>query len=253
MVAINNSEGKTENSSALFAYMHVSRMTTAPTRLSVIMMSMSWVGRGTTSMTTTPTMAVGTPTNVKRLLRNSELSGPSTISLVRPHFGFHPLLVSSRSGHRGVEQGSGGLVRRAVDARGVPRRLERVDEGEQAGDGLVQLCGYFMFDVAGGVQRPGQGRVLHQGDPVGGGLVPDAQGQEVDAPGLPKLPFILVGVAVWLAASRLPSDNALRDRSKDEAAAEVPAAVAPDSPEGLARDMKVDPLELEVAYNLVEP
>ncbi len=71
-------------------------------------------------------------------------------------------------------------------------------------------------------------------------------------PGLPKLPFILVGVAVWLAATRLPGDDALRDRSKDPAAAEVPAPPAPDSPEGLARDMKVDPLELEVAYNLVE-
>ena len=52
--------------------------------------------------------------------------------------------------------------------------------------------------------------------------------------------------------ARLPSDNAFRDRSKDQAAAEVPAPPAPDSPEGLARDMKVDPLELEVAYNLVE-
>ena len=84
MVAISNREGKTEKSSARFTYMDVSRMTTAPTRLSVISMSMSWVGRGTTSMTTTPTMAVGTPTKVKRLLRNSELSGPSTIGLVRP-------------------------------------------------------------------------------------------------------------------------------------------------------------------------
>jgi flagellar biosynthesis protein FlhA len=71
-------------------------------------------------------------------------------------------------------------------------------------------------------------------------------------PGLPKVPFILVGVAVWFAASRLPSDNALRDGSKDQAMAEVAAPPSPDSPEGLARDMKVDPLELEVAYNLVE-
>ncbi|MGA3218298.1 MAG: flagellar biosynthesis protein FlhA [Acidimicrobiales bacterium] len=71
-------------------------------------------------------------------------------------------------------------------------------------------------------------------------------------PGLPKVPFILVGVGVWLAAGRLPRDDALRDRSKDQAATEVPVAPAPDSPEGLARDMKVDPLELEVAYNLVE-
>jgi flagellar biosynthesis protein FlhA len=71
-------------------------------------------------------------------------------------------------------------------------------------------------------------------------------------PGLPKFPFILVGVAVWVMASRLPGDDALRDRSKDQVAVDVPTPPAPDSPEGLARDMKVDPLELEVAYNLVE-
>jgi flagellar biosynthesis protein FlhA len=69
-------------------------------------------------------------------------------------------------------------------------------------------------------------------------------------PGLPKVPFILVGVGVWFMASRLPVDEARRDRAKEEAAA--PPAPSPDSPEGLARDMKVDPLELEVAYNLVE-
>ena len=69
-------------------------------------------------------------------------------------------------------------------------------------------------------------------------------------PGLPKVPFILVGVGVWFMASRLPADEVVRDRSKEEAAA--PVAPSPDSPEGLARDMKVDPLELEVAYNLVE-
>ena len=69
-------------------------------------------------------------------------------------------------------------------------------------------------------------------------------------PGLPKVPFILVGVGVWFMASRLPADEIVRDRSKEEAAA--PVAPSPDSPEGLARDMKVDPLELEVAYNLVE-
>jgi flagellar biosynthesis protein FlhA len=71
-------------------------------------------------------------------------------------------------------------------------------------------------------------------------------------PGLPKVPFILVGVSVWFMAARLPGDDALRDRSQEQAAAAAPPAPSPDSPEGLARDMKVDPLELEVAYNLVE-
>ncbi len=71
-------------------------------------------------------------------------------------------------------------------------------------------------------------------------------------PGLPKLPFLIVGGAVWFLAGRLPTDEALRERAEQEAVVEVPPPPAPDSPEGLARDMKVDPLELEVAFNLVE-
>ena len=43
---MSSSEGKTEKSSARFTYMLVRRMITAPTRLSVIRRSMSWVGQG---------------------------------------------------------------------------------------------------------------------------------------------------------------------------------------------------------------
>jgi flagellar biosynthesis protein FlhA len=71
-------------------------------------------------------------------------------------------------------------------------------------------------------------------------------------PGLPKLPFLLVGGTIFLMSGRLPNDNALRRRSEKEKAKAAPAAPSPDSPEGLARDMKVDPLELEVSFNLVE-
>jgi flagellar biosynthesis protein FlhA len=71
-------------------------------------------------------------------------------------------------------------------------------------------------------------------------------------PGLPKLPFLLVGVSVWFLSGRLPNDDVLRDRNEQAAVDIPPPPPAPDSPEGLAKDMKVDPLELEVSYNLVE-
>ncbi len=69
-------------------------------------------------------------------------------------------------------------------------------------------------------------------------------------PGLPKLPFLLVGGAVILVAMRLPEDR----ESAAVAGDSVPEAPAlsPDSPEALANDMRVEPLELEVAYDLVE-
>jgi flagellar biosynthesis protein FlhA len=70
-------------------------------------------------------------------------------------------------------------------------------------------------------------------------------------PGLPKLPFLLVGGSVFMMSGRLPNDKALQPKEK-EGAEVAPPPPSPDSPEGLARDMKVDPLELEVSFNLVE-
>ena len=70
-------------------------------------------------------------------------------------------------------------------------------------------------------------------------------------PGLPKLPFLLVGGAVLVIAQRLPKQD---DGSKatPEAVAALAAAPSPDSPESIARDMRVEPLELELAYDLID-
>jgi flagellar biosynthesis protein FlhA len=68
-------------------------------------------------------------------------------------------------------------------------------------------------------------------------------------PGLPKVPFLLVGGAVIYLGTRLRSADAA---SAEPAATDAPPAPPPDSPEALARDMRVDPLELEVAFDLVE-
>ncbi|MFQ1000298.1 flagellar biosynthesis protein FlhA [Modestobacter sp. SSW1-42] len=70
-------------------------------------------------------------------------------------------------------------------------------------------------------------------------------------PGLPKLPFLLIGGLFLLAASRLTEKPEV---DEDEAAAKElePAEAQPDSPEAIADRMRVDPLELEVAFDLVE-
>ncbi len=68
-------------------------------------------------------------------------------------------------------------------------------------------------------------------------------------PGLPKLPFVLVGGAALLIARQLPAQQ---DR---EVEAPTPVAaqeeLSPDSPEYLAHDMRVEPLQLELAYDLI--
>jgi len=70
-------------------------------------------------------------------------------------------------------------------------------------------------------------------------------------PGLPKLPFLLVGGLFLLAAAKMTEQPA-EDDDDNEAPAQAQAEAQPDSPEAIAERMRVDPLELEVAFDLVE-
>jgi flagellar biosynthesis protein FlhA len=67
-------------------------------------------------------------------------------------------------------------------------------------------------------------------------------------PGLPKLPFLLVGGLFLFLAARMTEEPEV-DQAADAAADSEPQ---PDSHEAIVEKMRVDPLELEVAYDLVE-
>ncbi len=72
-------------------------------------------------------------------------------------------------------------------------------------------------------------------------------------PGLPKPPFLIVGVGLLILASRVPSDDEIFERdalAAAEEAAEPPVSV--DTPEYIAGEMRVEPLELEIAYDLID-
>ena len=73
-------------------------------------------------------------------------------------------------------------------------------------------------------------------------------------PGLPKIPFLVVGLGLLLAANRLPTAEQLAA----EAAAAAAAAAQPDdneaapaSPQQLAVDARMEPLELTIAFDLI--
>ena len=75
-------------------------------------------------------------------------------------------------------------------------------------------------------------------------------------PGMPKLPFLIVGGVIFFVGRRVQIDpdtenEAAADQLALEAANDAPE-IAPDSPEGIVRDMKVEPLELELSYDVVE-
>src|SRR3954465_12802138 len=70
-------------------------------------------------------------------------------------------------------------------------------------------------------------------------------------PGLPKLPFLIIGSAFLIMASRM-SETPEPDEDAEAAAAAADNEPKPDSPEAIAEKMRVDPLELEVAFDLVD-
>jgi flagellar biosynthesis protein FlhA len=66
-------------------------------------------------------------------------------------------------------------------------------------------------------------------------------------PGLPKLPFLIIGALVLFIAQRAPKPG--QEPVTDEAAT---AEAAPDATETLLSEMRVDPLELALAPDLVD-
>src|SRR3712207_1479867 len=70
-------------------------------------------------------------------------------------------------------------------------------------------------------------------------------------PGLPKLPFVLTGALCLFVASRM-TETPEADEAAVAAAAAADNEPQPDSPEAIAEKMRVDPLELEVAFDLVD-
>ena len=130
------------------------------------------------------------------------------------------------------------------------------------GDGLVSQIPALLLSVSTGliVTRSG-------GDGDMGSTVAQQLGQNKRAlqigggaalalcliPGLPKLPFLVVGGVVLLVAQRLPKPTAVDSPGAAAAGSGGGAAeVATDATETLLGEMRVDPLELALAPDLVD-
>ncbi len=69
-------------------------------------------------------------------------------------------------------------------------------------------------------------------------------------PGLPKLPFIAVGALLLGLSLRAPKEG--EPAQPDSVEEDLPATPQKDSPLAIAQDMRVEPLELELAYDLID-
>lgn len=69
-------------------------------------------------------------------------------------------------------------------------------------------------------------------------------------PGLPKLPFLVAGGVMLIAASRI--DESSGSTTAEGAAAAAELVESPDSPEALVAEIRVDPLGLELSADLID-
>ncbi|MCW4385717.1 flagellar biosynthesis protein FlhA [Salinibacterium sp. SYSU T00001] len=70
-------------------------------------------------------------------------------------------------------------------------------------------------------------------------------------PGMPIIPFLLVGVTLIIAAQRIKAAERAKQLAEEQAALE-PAAPKPDTPEELIEQMRVHALEIQLAPDLVD-
>ncbi|SFC86470.1 flagellar biosynthesis protein FlhA [Klenkia taihuensis] len=125
------------------------------------------------------------------------------------------------------------------------------------GDGLVSMVPALLLSTATGIVVTRSAADGELGEDLLGQLGRTKQPLRIAGagllalgliPGLPKLPFLLTGAVMLFLATRV-KDTVPEDEDAAAPAADEPS---PDSPEAIAEKMRVDPLELEVAFDLVE-
>jgi flagellar biosynthesis protein FlhA len=127
------------------------------------------------------------------------------------------------------------------------------------GDGLVSQIPALLLSVATGLIVTRSATDGDMGSTVSRQLSQNRRALQIGGgaalalclvPGLPKLPFLLAGGAAIVVAIRMPKQT---EPAADEQAAQAEAEPAPPDPtEVLLSEMRVDPLELALAPDLVD-
>ncbi len=126
------------------------------------------------------------------------------------------------------------------------------------GDGLVTVIPALMISISGGliVTRAGSDsqlsadfrrQVFGAAQPVQ--LASGVLGLLALMPGLPKLPFLILGAGLWWAARQISQAATVREQIEEKASAPAPESAGKESLEAL---MRVEPLAVEVGLGLVK-
>ncbi len=132
------------------------------------------------------------------------------------------------------------------------------------GDGLVSQVPALLLSVATGLIVTRATTEQDMGSDILGQFGRQKQAMQIAGgaslmlgliPGLPKLPFIIVGVAALFLATRMTEGGQDDETSSGADLPELedlPTTPQKDSPLAIAQDMRVEPLELELAYDLID-
>jgi flagellar biosynthesis protein FlhA len=125
------------------------------------------------------------------------------------------------------------------------------------GDGLVSQIPALLLSVSTGLIVTRAGGSADLGTVVAGQLGSQRRALQIAGgaglalclvPGLPKLPFLLVGGALLLVAQRMAPAAA---EPAEAAVAQALGGPAPDTPEAILGDLAVDPLELALSPDMI--
>ncbi|MFP4312356.1 MAG: flagellar biosynthesis protein FlhA [Nitriliruptoraceae bacterium] len=128
------------------------------------------------------------------------------------------------------------------------------------GDGLVSQIPALMISTATGLLVSRVDDEDDLGPVVGRQLLNDPRALRIAAlvlfaiglmPGLPKLPFAVLVIGLLVAAARTAS-AAEEERSEDQAAEDAAVQLDPDDPRALIDRMRIEPLELHLAYDVLD-
>ncbi|GBE24895.1 flagellar biosynthesis protein FlhA [bacterium BMS3Bbin02] len=123
------------------------------------------------------------------------------------------------------------------------------------GDGLVSQIPALLISIATGLLVTRVGTDGDMGGQLGGQLLGNPQAMRFASfavgslgllPGLPKVPFFLIAIALFVAGTRTPPDTEL------DVGEEPVVSTDPDDPEALVGEMRVEPLELRLAYDILD-
>ena len=131
------------------------------------------------------------------------------------------------------------------------------------GDGLVSQIPALLLSVATGIIVTRAAGDTDMGSDLIGQMSRQQQPLRIAGfaalglcliPGIPKLPFLVAGGTLLFFSTRVPKTTPAEDARALEAAAahEAEAGPAPDSMEALLEEIRVDPLELELAGDLID-